>query len=134
MSAPIEIMMRWVEDEAFEILEPSHGGKLLDGNRQAGLSPMESLLASLGGCMGIDVVMILRKMRCELESMQIRVLGQRNDHPPRYFNQLELEFVIRGQLTEKQANRAIDLSFEKYCSVFHSLRSDIQIGRRVILD
>jgi len=134
MSAPIEVVIRWIEEDAFEIVEPPQAGKALDGNRKIGLSPMETLLASLAGCMGIDVVMILLKMRSQLETLQIGVRGHRNDDPPRYFNRLELEFQLRGVLTEKQAHRAIDLSFEKYCSVFHTLRDDIQIERRVILN
>ena len=134
MSAPIEVVLRWIEDDAFEIVEPPQAGRALDGNRKVGLSPMEALLASLAGCMGIDVVMILLRMRCQLKSLQIGVMGHRNEDPPRYFNQLELEFRIGGVLSEKQAQRAIDLSFEKYCSVFHTLRDDIQIKRRMILD
>ena len=102
MSAPIEVVIRWIEEDAFEIVEPPQAGKALDGNRKIGLSPMETLLASLAGCMGIDVVMILLKMRSQLETLQIGVRGHRNDDPPRYFNRLELEFQLRGVLTESK--------------------------------
>ena len=101
---------------------------ILDGNRADGCSPMETLMLALAGCMAIDVVDILGKMRTSLSAVRARINGTRADNPPRRFTRLELHFDIAGaSVDEAQAARAIALSREKYCSVWHSLRQDIEL-------
>ena len=100
----------------------------LDGDARAGCSPMELLMLSLAGCMAIDVVHILHKMRADLKSVAARVEGTRAETDPRRFTKLNLHFDIAGsEISAAQVERAIALSKEKYCSVFHSLKSDIEI-------
>ena len=77
--------------------------------------------------MGIDVVVILERMRVGLKGLSISVEGERVAEPPRYFNRMRLRFRIRGQVPRDKAERAVKLSFEKYCSVFHTLRNDIDV-------
>ena len=105
----------------------------LDGDSENGFSPMQALLASLCACMGIDVVMILQKMRADLKRLNISVVGTRNDSPPKYFRKIAFDFDIKGAIPKDRVERAIQLSFEKYCSVFHSLRKDIEISYDVTL-
>jgi putative redox protein len=100
----------------------------LDGNAQAGCSPMEMLMLSLAGCMAIDVVHILAKMRTEVHSLRASIEGARAETEPRRFTRLALRFEVGGQaLKDADVERAIRLSREKYCSVFHTLRSDLTI-------
>jgi putative redox protein len=94
---------------------------------------MEALLASLGGCMGVDVVMILEKMRTEIESLRLTVRGDRAEAPPRYFHTTTLCFELRGSFTREQAERAVSLSKEKYCSVLHSLRPELRVETEIRL-
>ena len=77
--------------------------------------------------MGIDVVVILEKMRVGLEGLSITVEGERVAEPPRYFHRMRLQFRIRGDVPRDNAERAVKLSFDKYCSVFRTLRNDIDI-------
>jgi putative redox protein len=100
----------------------------LDGNNREGFSPMESLLVALSGCMAIDVALILEKGRAGLESLRVHAEGDRADNPPRRFTRLRLAFQIRGaRLRKSQVERAIRLSREKYCSVWHTLNPDIEL-------
>jgi putative redox protein len=100
----------------------------LNGDARAGCSPMELLMISLAGCMAIDVVHILGKMRAGLKSVTARVEGTRAETEPRRFTKLNLRFDVGGsELAASQVERAIALSKEKYCSVYHSLRTDIEI-------
>ena len=78
--------------------------------------------------MGIDVVLILKKMRVDIDGLVITAQGERNDDPPRYFRKIELEFTVTGSVPKARLERAIGLSFEKYCSVFHTLRADLDVG------
>ena len=97
----------------------------------AGCSPTETLLLSVAGCLAIDVVTILRKMRCELTSFRVEVEGVRNLTPPQYYTSITLLIHVSGEgITAKKMGRAIALSREKYCSVYHSLRKDLNLEIR----
>jgi putative redox protein len=107
------------------------GGLLtrMDGEGRAGSSPMELLLEALAGCMAIDLVHILGRMRSEVKSLRARIEGLRAESPPRRFTALSLHFDIAGEnVAPADVERAIKLSRETYCSVFASLRSDIHLN------
>lgn len=101
----------------------------IDGNGAEGPSPMDALLLSLAGCMGIDVLMILEKGRVPVRSLRVEVEGTRPDEPPRRFLALRLEYHFEGPGPEHDAKieRAVALSRDKYCSVFHTLRPDLDV-------
>lgn len=99
-----------------------------DPEMQWGCSPTESLLISLAGCLAIDMVSFLRKMKVEITKFKIDMEGERRLTPPQYYKKIHLRVSISGEgLTDKKIQRAISLSHEKYCSVYHSLRKDIEV-------
>lgn len=99
-----------------------------------GCSPTESLLLSIAGCMAIDVVSFLRKMKGEITSFSMDITGERNPTPPQYYKKVDMKLNIEGKnITKKKIERAISLSHEKYCSVYHSLRKDIQVNVDYVL-
>ena len=94
-----------------------------------GCSPTETLLLSIAGCLSIDVVMILRKMRCQITRFEVAIEGVRKLTPPQYYTSIDMVIHIAGEsITPKKMDRAIELSRDKYCSVYHSLRKDITLG------
>jgi putative redox protein len=97
----------------------------LDSASQAGGSPMDLLAFALAGCMAMDVVHILRKGRHNLRGLRADLAGTRAEEQPRRFTAITLSFAITGEPPKDQVERAIELSREKYCSVWHSLRQDI---------
>jgi putative redox protein len=98
-----------------------------DAKVEWGCMPVEALMLSLAGCMAIDVVSILQKMRCELSSFRIDVEGERNLNPPQRYNAIKMLLHLAGKnIGEDQVQRAIALSQEKYCSVYHTLREDLK--------
>ena len=106
----------------------------LDGNRKAGCSPMEALMLSLAGCMAIDVVHILGKMRAAPKSVRVHIEGERAATEPKRFARLKLRFEIAGEkINPADVERALSLSREKYCSVYHSLRPDIELDTSYII-
>ncbi|MBI4849095.1 MAG: OsmC family protein [Nitrospirae bacterium] len=93
-----------------------------------GCWPTDTLLMSLAGCLAIDVVMFLQKMKVEIKDFEIETTGERNPTPPQYYKSVEMVVHISGKgVTPKKLDRAISLSQEKYCSVYHSLRKDLQV-------
>lgn len=88
----------------------------------AGPSPMELVLIGLAGCSAMDVVSILRKQHQPLQGLEVRARGQRRDEPPRIFTEIHLEYIVHGIDVDPTALvRAIDLSEQRYCSVWAML-------------
>ena len=106
-----------------------------DAHVQWGCKPTDALLLSLAGCMGIDTVMFLKKMRTELSSFSIDIVGRRNPKPPQYYKAIDIVLHIGGKnLNPRKVDRAVKLSHEKYCSVYNSLRDDMLVNVRYVLN
>jgi putative redox protein len=87
------------------------------GGGNLGPRPMEMLLVGLGGCTGMDVISILRKMRQDVTDYQIRLHGERAVDHPRIFAAIGVEHVVRGRAVSAEAvKRAVELSATRYCS------------------
>lgn len=100
-----------------------------DVTYQEGCSPTETLLMSVAGCLSIDVVHMLRKMRCTITKYETEFQGERRADPPQYYQSMDILIRIAGEaITPKKIDRAISLSRNKYCSVYHSLRKDITLN------
>ena len=105
----------------------------IDGAAKLGPSSTDSLLLGLMGCMSIDVLVVLQKGRVTLNSLETLVEAERAPDPPKHFTRVRLTFVLDGPSPEDRAkvDRAIKLSREKYCSVLHSLRPDLEFETAV---
>jgi putative redox protein len=99
----------------------------LDSASLEGPSPVQALGFALAGCMGMDVVHILRKGRYDFRGLRIELAATRAAQDPRRFTHVEIKYTITGDVPKDQVQRAIDLSRDKYCSVWHSLRQDITL-------
>jgi putative redox protein len=98
---------------------------VLDGDSVAGPSPMQALAEALAGCMAIDLVMILTKGRHAVKGMRVSFIGERAPQPPKRFINVTVTFHITGDVPAAAVERAIELSRQTYCSVWHSLRPDL---------
>ena len=65
-----------------------------DSESEWGCTPVEALLLSVGGCMAMDIVSILTKMRCPPESFSMSMGGERASEPPRRFTGIRLGIEI----------------------------------------
>jgi putative redox protein len=100
----------------------------MDGGRDTSSTPMDLLMEAFGACMAIDIVHILGRMRSELKSLQVRIEGTRADSHPKRFTAINLHFEISGaRINPASVARAIKLSRETYCSVYGTLRPDIEV-------
>ncbi len=97
----------------------------LDSGSKAGPAPMQLLAFGIAGCMAMDIVHILRKGRHDLRGLAAHLVGRRADDPPRRFLAVELRFEVAGPVPLEQVERAIALSRDTYCSVWQSMRQDI---------
>jgi putative redox protein len=103
------------------------------GGQNAGLRPMETLLAALAGCSAMDVVLIMKKQREDLERLEVEVDGERADAVPAVFTKINLRFRGFGPIDLKKFQKAVELSLEKYCSVSKTLDPAVTITSECVL-
>jgi putative redox protein len=123
---PMTVALSWSGDLRFDATS-SGQTVVIDGDTKAGISPTQALAIGLLGCMSADVVDIVRKGRHPLTAFDATLKGERATAPPRRFLAFALHFTAHGAVPAAAVERAIALSHEKYCSVWHSLRQDISL-------
>ena len=114
----------------------AHGNTIrLDGNRETGVSPMETMLLALGGCTAADIIDIAGKMRVPITGLEVRLDGDRAAEPPRRYTRIRMVYRARGVAAadEDKIRRALALSEDKYCSVRHTLRADVELSSELEL-
>ncbi|MEN9960221.1 MAG: hypothetical protein RL045_472 [Bacteroidota bacterium] len=107
------------------------------GGHNAGARPMELLLMGLGGCTAIDVILILKKQRQNVEDFQIRVQGDREkiegtEKTP--FRKINIQFELQGEIDGNKALKAIQMSMDKYCSATAQLEPSATITHTLVLN
>ncbi len=126
----MKVRAKWEGKRRFVATGPSgHGvpidAKREDGGEDTGARPMELVLMGLIGCTGIDVSLILERMREPLEELHIEAVGVRREEKPQAYTSIRLIYTAKGNLDPKKVWRAIRLSEEKYCSASASLVAPI---------
>jgi putative redox protein len=123
---PITTELIWTGELRFGATMGAHG-LVVDGDSKAGPSPMQLLAAGVAACMAIDVVSILEKGRHPVTAFRTSLSGERLPVPPRRFTAMTLHFHVGGAVPEDAVQRAIDLSRDKYCSAWNSMRTDVTL-------
>jgi len=114
--------IKWVEEATFVGESGSGHAVVMDGppehgGRDLGVRPMEMMLLGMGGCTSFDVMHILKKSRQNVSHCVAELEAERADTEPKVFTKIHVHFIISGKnLSEKQVERAVSLSAEKYCS------------------
>ena len=117
--------MTWRGERLFDAGPPGRTHRIDAGAKEAP-GPVETLLNAIATCSGIDVIDIIAKRKTPVERMSILVAADRRPEAPRRVRRLDIEFRIDGAGIEREhAERAIALSYERYCSVAASLAPDI---------
>ena len=105
------------------------------GGENHGPRPMELLIMGLGGCSGIDVLSILRKQKIEPEAFRIKLHADREkDATPSLFTDIVVEFIFEGAVDPGKAERAVQLSMDKYCSVAKTLEKTAKISYKITIE
>ncbi len=99
---------------------------LMDSPPKAGPTPVQALAFGLAGCMAMDVASILERGRLEVKSMRAHLESQRSTEHPKRLLAVDLRLTLEGAIPPDRVERAIQLSRERYCSVWHSLNPDIE--------
>lgn len=128
------------QDYLFKVTNSNGHSVLLDNKSKkegevAGISPMELLLMGLAGCSSIDVVAILNKQKLNPTSLKMEVEGERNETEiPSLFNKINVKVIVDGEISPEKIRRAVQLSFDKYCSVSKTLEHTAEINYLIFLN
>jgi putative redox protein len=126
MSLTSSATLEWRRDLQFDA-RSGQSTLVVDGDGREGPTPVDALAIALAGCMAIDVVDIVRKGRHDLRGLTASLTAERAQDPPRRFVNATLHFVVSGDVPKAAIERALQLSRDKYCSVWHSLRQDLPL-------
>ncbi len=125
--------IKWQNEMRFEGIPESGHAVIMDaekvhGGADTGARPMELLLVGLGGCTGMDVVSILKKMRKHIKSFRMNINAERAKEHPKVYTNISLEYIVEGDMEEKDVMKAIELSRQKFCSVSAMLGKTAKIS------
>jgi putative redox protein len=123
---PTVVDLIWTGNLEFAA-KSSRSALIIDSAGVSGPSPVETLGAALAGCMSVDIVHILTKGRHQFRALRARLVADRAPDDPHRFVHIALSFVVEGDVPRDAVERALQLSREKYCSVWHSMRQDLDL-------
>lgn len=129
----MQVRVKWLENACLVAESGSGHAIVLDGaaeigGRNLGMRPMETVLVGLGGCTSMDVLSILKKSRQAVSDCTVEINAERADSIPKVFTRIHVHFIVSGtNLKEKQVEKAVNLSAEKYCSVSMMLSKTAEI-------
>lgn len=132
----MKVTVNWEGKRKFSAMGESGYSAVMDASVEAGgegkgIKPTEMVLMGLAGCSGIDIVMILEKMRETVDSFATEVDGIRAETEPRRFTEIALTFRLTGEMKPANVERAIHLSLDKYCSVSNSLNAKLTFAYEI---
>ena len=105
------------------------------GGNNEGPRPKSLMLVALGGCTGMDMASILRKMRVPFESIAVKVEGNITSENPKHFDTMHITYFIKGKdIPRDKVETAAKLSQEKYCGVTFNYRASIEITHEIVYE
>ena len=122
---PTVVDLTWLGDLRFDGRSGA-ASILLDSAGRAGPSPVQALGFALAGCMTTDVAHILTKGRHPFRGLRSQLTADRSAEDPHRVVRMALHVTVHGAVPEDAVERAVALSRDKYCSVWHSMRQDIE--------
>jgi len=129
-----KVTTTWIENMLLESDNPHGNSVLMEtgedfGGTNQGLNPKALMLSSIGGCTGLDVVALLKKMRVEVDSFKIVVDANMTDEHPKYYDKVSIDYFFTGKdLNEEKIQKAVSLSEERYCGVIKMFRTFAEVS------
>jgi putative redox protein len=126
---PVSLSLDWHGEFKFTNSAGSPAIELHSGTPGVS-SPPQALAYAVMACMAMDVVHVIQKGRHDLRGLIVRFEGVRSEEHPRRFTSMDLHFDLTGVVPDHVVSRAIDLSRDKYCSVWNTIRPDVALTTR----
>ena len=133
------VKLQQIEDLAFNVDIDGHRFKIDSveqfGGKNRGPRPKNLMLVALGGCTGMDVASIMKKMKIPYEDLKVNVTGVLTETHPKHFEKIHITYIVKGKgLDRGKIEKAINLSQEKYCGVTFNYKASINITSEIIIE
>ncbi len=128
--------LAWQKNMAFETDLDGHkltiDASVEGGGDDLGPRPKKLMLVALAGCTGVDVIMILKKMKIEPEAFNVFVEGDLTEEHPKKYHTMKIIYQFKGKnLPLDKLERAVQLSQEKYCGVSATYRDALKLETEI---
>lgn len=128
--------MAWFDEVAFEAVINGH--KIVvdamreEGGNDLGPPPKRLMLTALAGCTGIDVIMILKKMKVMPDAFNVIVEADVTDEHPKHYIKMKVVYQFKGKnLPMDKLEKAVNLSETKYCGVTAVYKKAMQLETEI---
>jgi putative redox protein len=130
------IDVNWTGDLSFETEVNGHrlvmDARTETGGKDTGPRPKPLMMVALAGCTGMDVASLLKKMRIEVESFNIRIEGEMTETHPKQFISMHVIYSFKGKdLPMDKLKRAVELSQETYCGVSATYKKAMKLSYEI---
>ena len=128
--------MSWTDKVAFEADMDGHklvvDATVESGGSDLGVRPKKLMLAALAGCTGVDVIMILKKMKVVPEAFNVIIEADVTDEHPKHYNKMKIIYQFKGKnLPMEKLERAVQLSETTYCGVTAVYRKAMEMETEI---
>ncbi len=132
------IDINWKDGMAFETEIDGHkitvDAGTENGGKDSGPRPKALMMLALGGCTGMDVVSILKKMRVELDGFNMKIEGNMTEEHPKHFDKMHIIYEFEGKdLPKDKIEKAVNLSKERYCGVNASYEKAMEMTHEIVI-
>jgi putative redox protein len=129
----MQIQTRWIKDLSFEGIADEHhisiDSSIAAGGNNTAMNPKRLLLCSLCACSGVDVVLILKKMKVPFALLEIHAEAEQTPQDPKVFTHINLTYITDAAPEDADKfRRAVELSQEKYCGISIMLKKHCPIN------
>lgn len=133
----MNLKLEWKENMNFIAYTPSGHEVEIDSSPKSGgddtaARPMELMLVSLAGCTAMDIISILSKMKAQPEDFSVEVEYEKAPEHPKVYTKLHLKYIFKGNIDRKKAQKAVELSQNKYCSASAMLRKAADLSYEIV--
>ncbi len=95
----------------------------------AGFTPLQLLLASLAGCAGNTLALLLARTDEPVKGIEVDARAQRRDEHPTVYTQIDLEFTVRGTgIDPAVVERSLAIADKQLCPVWAMLKPGTPIA------
>jgi putative redox protein len=134
----VKVSAKWLGDSRFQGRDPDGQTFIMapipDEGEREGLNPMEMLLMAMAGCTGMDVAHLLEKKRQPFQGLTVEITGEKRKRLPYIWETIHVRYIIKGDVSEKAVEQAVNLSMEKYCSVGIMLGARAKITHEYLIE
>lgn len=132
-----KVEMTWLGNLAYE--SEMDGHKIITdagtevGGEDLGFRPKKLMLTALAGCTGIDIALILKKMKVEVSDIKVSVEGELTENQPTFYKNMHVIYEFFGtELPHKKIERAVKLSEDEYCGVSALYKQVIPVTSEIV--